>query len=61
MITLTKPQRVALHTVWQRERLERLDLTYRAFRRLVRPGPGCIMIPFAGMQMGIEPDGNTHS
>ena len=58
MITLTRPQRKALHGVWLRQRP---GPTYRAFRRLVQPGPGCIMIPFAGMQMGIEPDGNTHS
>jgi len=34
---------------------------YRDFRRKVEPGPGCIMIPYAGMWLGIEPDGYTHS
>lgn len=35
--------------------------TYRDVRRTVQPGPGCIMVPFAGMWLGIEPDGYTHS
>jgi hypothetical protein len=33
---------------------------YRRFRATVRPGPGCIMVPYAGMWLGIEPDGHTH-
>lgn len=35
--------------------------TYRAFRRTVRHGYGCIMVRWAGMWLGIEPDGYTHS
>lgn len=34
---------------------------YRAFRKTVHPGPGCIMVPWCGMWLGIEPDGYTHS
>jgi hypothetical protein len=33
----------------------------RAFRRNVHPGPGCIMVHWSGMWLGIEPDGYTHS
>lgn len=35
--------------------------TYRQFRRTVRIGSGCIMVPWCGMWLGIEPDGHTHS
>lgn len=55
-MTLTKQQRLALKRVAQR-----LDVTYRALRRKVLPGPGCVMVPFAGMFLGIEKDGYTHS
>ena len=60
MVKLTKAQRVALYRVWMR-----LDgpqpISYQAFRRMVLPGPGCIMVPFCSMWLGIEPDGYTHS
>lgn len=36
-------------------------MSYRTFRRTVQPGPDCIMVPFAGMWLGIERDGYTHS
>jgi hypothetical protein len=36
-------------------------LTYRQFRRFVRPGYDCIMLHWCGMWLGIEPDGYTHS
>ena len=36
-------------------------MSYLAFRRTVQPGPGCIMVPFGRMWLGIEPDGYTHS
>lgn len=55
---LTKPQRQALKRVWLR--LEN-GTTYREFRRSVHPGPGCIMVQFCNMWLGIEPDGYTHS
>jgi hypothetical protein len=34
---------------------------YRNFRAQVQPGPGCVMLPWKGMWLGIEPDGYTHS
>lgn len=57
-MTLTKLQRKALKAVFDRTSGSG---TYRAFRRAVVPGPGCIMVPIAGMWLGIEPDGYTHS
>lgn len=38
--------------------------TYREFRKTVQPSFGCddcVMVPFAGMWLGIERDGYTHS
>lgn len=63
MITLTKPQRQSLHRVWLRTCGPGYlgTVRYREFRRQVQPGPGCVMINFAGMWLGIEPDGLTHS
>jgi hypothetical protein len=58
MVKLNRAQRQALHRVWLRESL---NLTYREFRKTIQPGPGCIMVPWAGMWLGIEPDGYTHS
>lgn len=69
MIT-TRAQREALVRVYRRvvesERRtmtpsEYMSFTYRKFRRTVQPGPGCLMVPFAGTWLGIEPDGHTHS
>lgn len=57
LVILTKPQRAALKRVWMRER----GVAYRDFRRKVVPGHGYIMVPFAGMWLGIESDGYTHS
>ncbi len=37
------------------------SITYRRFRAQVQPGPGCVMLPWQGMWLGIEPDGHTHS
>lgn len=36
-------------------------LTYRQFRTLVHSGWDCVMVPWCGMWLGIEPDGYTHS
>lgn len=58
MMKLSKAQRAALLRVYQRDPQ---GLDYRAFRRTVAPGPGCIMVPWCGMWLGIEPDGYTHS
>lgn len=55
---LTKEQRQALKKVFLRTDE---GLSYLAFRRTVQMGWGCIMVPFAGMWLGIEPDGYTHS
>jgi len=39
------------------------SLQYRRFRKKVQPffGDDCVMVPFAGMWLGIETDGYTHS
>jgi hypothetical protein len=66
MLKTTRPQRLALARILERK-FERAPspptiADYRAMRRSeVFPGPGCIMVPFAGMWLGIEPDGYTHS
>mgnify|MGYP003434167301 FL=1 len=59
MLNLTKPQRKALYKVYLR--LDTPRPQYKAFRRNVHPGPGCVMVQFAGMVLGIEKDGYTHS
>lgn len=69
-MNLTRPQRVALHKVFLRKYphsddlrvRDRLDL-YRKFRRTVKSyfGGDCVMVQFAGMWLGIEQDGHTHS
>lgn len=56
-MTLTKAQRAALKKVFNRTD----GGNYRTFRRTVQQGWGCIMVPFAGMWLGIESDGYTHS
>ena len=37
------------------------SLQWRRFRAAVWPGPGCVMIQWRGMILGIEKDGYTHS
>ncbi len=37
------------------------SLQWRSFRRSVQPGPGCVMIYWRQMWLGVEPDGYTHS
>ena len=60
---LTKEQKVALKRVydrgtdWWRDRPE----SYLAYRRTVQQGYDCIMVPAAGIWLGIEKDGYTHS
>ena len=70
MVTLTKAQRKAVHRVFLRKypfinELRRVDQIgmYRKFRKTVQPALGmdCVMLPFAGMWLGIETDGYTHS
>jgi hypothetical protein len=58
MVTLNKSQRAALARVWRRDPQ---GLTYRQFRATVQHGPGCAMVQWCGMWLGIEPDGYTHS
>jgi hypothetical protein len=65
---LTKPQREALKKVYHRAEIshsygphQKHFMGYREFRRGVLPGPGCVMVRYAGMWLGIEPDGYTHS
>ena len=67
---LTREQRVALHRVFLRKyprinELRKSDARalYRQFRReaVSAIGGECVMIPFAGMWLGIEKDGYTHS
>ncbi len=75
MMTLTRAQRVALKTVFDRGPIEStpmmLDnyygvkrwMTYREFRRTVQPeiGGAAVMVHWCGMWLGIETDGHVHS
>jgi len=59
MVFLNKNQRAALARVWKRG--GHGEMTYRQFRATVQPGPGCVLVRWSGMWLGIEPDGYTHS
>ena len=65
MVYLTKAQRKALYTKVYLRTLKVTaagpQKTYREFRKEVQPGWDCVMVPFAGMWLGIEKDGYTHS
>lgn len=61
MITLTRPQRKAVLKLWVRGCLEQRGISYRAFRKTVQGGSGCVMVQWCNMWIGIEPDGYTHS
>ena len=61
MIQTTKAQRQALKKVFHRMDCIHDLHNYRAFRRTVEWGYDCVMVPFAGMWLGIELDGYTHS
>lgn len=65
MIKTTRAQREALKRVYNRidsaRKPSQRPLPYRTFRKTVQGGPDCIMVPFAGMWLGIEHDGHTHS
>lgn len=73
MIFTTKAQRQALLLVYRRVVDAAMPKpvpgkatvfyvpSYREFRRTVQPGPDCIMVRYAGMWLGIETDGYTHS
>lgn len=70
---LTRAQREALYAVFCRDNPEILNTSYyglmpqrraqyRAFRRTaIASHMGCVIVPWAGMYLGIEPDGYTHS
>lgn len=71
MTRLNKAQQRALLAVYNRAPMYRdaadcrsnKRITYREFRKTVQPGflCDCIMVPWAGMWLGIELDGYTHS
>ena len=62
MVKLTREQRVALKRVYDRALAdEGRFISYREFREQVQPGYDCVMIERAGMWLGIEKDGYTHS
>lgn len=71
MVSLSRAQRVALKRIYDRQPIyprqpqnpaqSARALTYRQFRRTVRAGYNCVMVEWAGMWLGIEPDGYTHS
>ncbi len=58
---VTPSKREARRTVGEHITVKVPTIQYRRFRAKVSPGPGCIMVPYAGMWLGIEPDGYTHS
>jgi len=66
MAVLTRAQREALYRVYIRP-VNGTTHTgirgYRAFRRMAAYDGlmGCVMLPWCGMWLGIEPDGHTHS
>jgi hypothetical protein len=60
MTRLTKEQQRALLAVYRRG-AKTNPPTYLQFRRTAHLGMGCLMVPWAGMYLGIEPDGYTHS
>ena len=70
MAKLNRRQREALANIYRREldsdrigtrRIPKTLKGYRAFRRTVQQSFDCIMVPWAGMWIGIETDGYTHS
>jgi len=59
MAKLNKAQQIALKKVFDRD--QNNGKTYLQFRRTVQTSYGCVMVPWCGMWLGIEPDGYTHS
>lgn len=55
---LTKAQRKSLK---RKHEQDSQGLTYLQFRRTVQAGWDCIMLPWCGMWVGIEPDGYAHT
>ena len=58
---LTRAQRNALLRIYRRDSTPRQS--YLSFRRTAQVDHllGCVMLPWCGMWLGIEPDGHTHS
>lgn len=56
-MTTTRAQRLALKRIHQRDP----SLKYRAFRRSCVTFSDYVLAPFAGMWLGVERDGYTHS
>ena len=65
MVKLTRDQREAIWKIFLRSNdgmmIEYPLIAYKEFRKMVQPGPGCVMIKWCGMWLGIEPNGYTHS
>ena len=66
MVRTTREQRETLKRKcieqnWGLSRRNMPLLSYREFRRTVAAGWGCIMVPWCGMSLGIEPDGYAHT
>jgi hypothetical protein len=60
---LTEEQKLALRRVYERPRGRPPEQTWGEF---LEPAfndtlMNCVMVPWAGMWLGIEPDGHTHS
>lgn len=61
MVKTTRPQRIALFRLYNRTDKTK---TYREFRKTVLATyflGGCVMVPVAGIWIGIESDGYAHS
>lgn len=72
MVRTTRAQRAALKRLFDRGPIYRdadarsggQRMSYREFRKTIQTeigGFGAIMVPWAGMWVGIEKDGYTHS
>lgn len=69
MVYLTKAQRKAVKRIFDRapifrNRADDTPISYKEFRKTVQPTFGldnCVMVYWAGMWLGIETDGYTHS
>ena len=63
MRPLTRAQRVALLSVYHRDWYSHTKPSYLAWRRSAQrlPCDDCVIVPWLGMWLGIEPDGYTHS
>ena len=60
---LTREQRLALFRLYNRVNWNAKPASYLAFRRTAYQDNimGCVVVPWANMWIGIEPNGYTHS